>query len=210
VKGKENDWTPMLEDIAQGGGTITWTNRTQFYHHQHWQQIAEAQGLHWIPMGADGAPGSMGVTQYCNRLPPLAFDEIWCAAGTGTTIEGVYHSLMAAANMVAFMPGFNDPALVQKMDQLAAIGKRKLVQRHLPHDKFGKWTPEQIATMNHWYQHTGIGTDIVYTGKLLQLLQTALAGPVWAQPTRVLWIHTGGLQGNRSLKPGVLHYPPQP
>lgn len=210
VKGKENEWTPMLRDIAQGGGRITWTNRSEFYQNQKCMDLANKSGMQWVPMGADGETGAMGVTQYCNRLPSLKFDEIWCAAGTGTTIEGIYHSHLSAATMVAFMPGFRDPALIKKMDHLASNGKRRLLLRQLPKDKFGKYTHEQINTMNEWHQHTGIGTDIVYTGKLLQLLQETLSEKTFQHPTKILWVHTGGLQGNRSLPAGMLHYAPQP
>ena len=51
-----------------------------------------------------------------------------------------------------------------------------------------------------WEGETGIPLDGVYTGKALhRLVQAWREDPAWSGQ-RVLFIHTGGLQGNRSWR----------
>jgi 1-aminocyclopropane-1-carboxylate deaminase len=60
--------------------------------------------------------------------------------------------------------------------------------------------------MNQFWLNTGIPTDIVYTGKLITAFDHLLKENYFKKDTSILLIHSGGLQGNRSLKSGVLLY----
>ena len=64
---------------------------------------------------------------------------------------------------------------------------------------YGKVTPELVAFINDFKRKTGIPLDPVYTGKMmLALLEDIRTGRVPAG-SRVLAIHTGGLQGIRGM-----------
>jgi len=67
-------------------------------------------------------------------------------------------------------------------------------------------TQEQIDCMNQFWKNTGIPTDIVYTGKLVTAFDQLLQEKYFKKDASILLIHSGGLQGNRSVKPGVLLY----
>ncbi len=69
---------------------------------------------------------------------------------------------------------------------------------------YAKTTTELIHFMNQFYTKTGIGTDFVYTGKLLYGISDLIQKKYFTAPNRLLAIHSGGLQGNRSLPPGTL------
>ncbi|MFN7279854.1 MAG: hypothetical protein ACK5VH_06805 [bacterium] len=60
--------------------------------------------------------------------------------------------------------------------------------------------------MNRFHARTGIPTDIVYTGKLMMAVDTLASEGFFAPNERLLVIHSGGLQGNRSLPSGRLHF----
>jgi 1-aminocyclopropane-1-carboxylate deaminase len=60
--------------------------------------------------------------------------------------------------------------------------------------------------MNEFWKRTGIPTDIVYTGKLVAAFEHLLKENYFKNDTKILLVHSGGLQGNRSVKPGVLLY----
>jgi 1-aminocyclopropane-1-carboxylate deaminase/D-cysteine desulfhydrase-like pyridoxal-dependent ACC family enzyme len=71
---------------------------------------------------------------------------------------------------------------------------------------YAKKNTELIHFMNELYAKTGIPTDFVYTAKLFYAV-TDLVGKNELPPgSKLLVIHSGGLQGNRSLPAGTLNF----
>jgi 1-aminocyclopropane-1-carboxylate deaminase len=58
--------------------------------------------------------------------------------------------------------------------------------------------------MNNFYEQTEIPTDFVYTGKLFYAVDDLLRKVFFPKNSKVLVIHSGGLQGNLSLPKGTL------
>jgi 1-aminocyclopropane-1-carboxylate deaminase len=58
--------------------------------------------------------------------------------------------------------------------------------------------------MNEFYRQTSIPSDIVYTGKLFFGITDLIAANYFPAGCRLLFIHSGGLQGNASLNKGTL------
>ena len=69
---------------------------------------------------------------------------------------------------------------------------------------YAKYTNELILFMNDWFNDTGIPSDFVYTGKLFYAFKTLLTENFFPGGSKILLIHSGGLQGNNSLKKGTL------
>ncbi len=77
----------------------------------------------------------------------------------------------------------------------------------LPDYHFGGYArhPDKLLTfMNDLYRQTGIPTDIVYTSKLFFAFYDLVQQHYFPAHSRILLIHSGGLQGNQSLVPGTL------
>lgn len=137
-----------------------------------------------IPEGGAGEPGIKGSMDILRQIDSSPYSHILCAVGTGTTYKG----LMGAA-----APG-------QEVTGISVL---------TPPYHFGGYarhTPELLDFMNGWYQSTGIPSDIVYTGKLFYAALDMVRKEVFPPSSRLLLIHSGGLQGNRSLPPGTLHF----
>jgi 1-aminocyclopropane-1-carboxylate deaminase/D-cysteine desulfhydrase-like pyridoxal-dependent ACC family enzyme len=64
---------------------------------------------------------------------------------------------------------------------------------------YAKHNPDLINFMNGFYRKTGIPSDFVYTGKLFFAVTDLVQKDYFPPGSRVLVIHSGGLQGNRSL-----------
>jgi 1-aminocyclopropane-1-carboxylate deaminase len=81
---------------------------------------------------------------------------------------------------------------------------------HLDHRFHGggyaKTSSEQLAFMSSFYALTGIPTDIIYTSKLMHAAWSMVREGYFPPKSRILVIHSGGLQGNRSLKKGILPF----
>ncbi|WP_431215008.1 hypothetical protein ACQ86N_09865 [Puia sp. P3] len=67
--------------------------------------------------------------------------------------------------------------------------------------------PRQLLDfMNRFYHETGIPSDIVYTGKLFYALDDSISRDLYPPHSHILVVHSGGLQGNRSLSTGQLDF----
>ena len=64
---------------------------------------------------------------------------------------------------------------------------------------YAKKNPVLFDTMNVFYKKHGIPTDFVYTGKLIFAFTQMLSENQFPPGSKILLIHSGGLQGNRSL-----------
>ena len=56
-----------------------------------------------------------------------------------------------------------------------------------------------FQSMNDFFNTHHIPTDFVYTGKLVHAFYRMMEAGAFARDSKVLLIHSGGLQGNRSL-----------
>ena len=65
---------------------------------------------------------------------------------------------------------------------------------------------ELIDFINEFHRETGVPSDIVYTGKLFYAFRDSIRNSFFPSHSRLLIIHSGGLQGNQSLPPGTLNF----
>jgi len=137
-----------------------------------------------IPEGGAGQPGIKGSMDILRGIDSSPYFHILCAVGTGTTYKG----LMAAA-----APG-------QEVIGISVL----TAPYHF--GGYARHTPELLNFMNSWYHATGIPSDIVYTGKLFYAAVDMVRKGLFPPHSRLLLIHSGGLQGNRSLPPGSLDF----
>ena len=67
-----------------------------------------------------------------------------------------------------------------------------------------KKTPELINFMNLLYQQYKLPTDFVYTAKMMFAVLDSIEKDFFPRGSKIVCLHTGGLQGNISLPPGSL------
>lgn len=198
VKGHSHLNNPMLNDLKNWKTEITFVNRHQLYDKTFGLNLAQDKGFGWIPMGGDGTEGEKGVERWMNRLPLATYDIVCCATGTGTTAAGIAKSQMKFRELWVFDPGTGDASVPKKFTQL---------QNHLPHRSirffalngaFGKLNRDLEAFMLDWYHQTAIPLDFVYTAPMFRAWADMIAGGLINTGNRILFVHSGGLQGNRS------------
>ena len=69
---------------------------------------------------------------------------------------------------------------------------------------YAKHQPALLQFMNEFYRQTGIPSDFVYTGKLFYAINDLVEKNYFPAGSKLLLIHSGGLQGNESLATGSL------
>ena len=78
------------------------------------------------------------------------------------------------------------------------------ISRDFHFNGYARHQPELISFMNTFYRLTNIPSDFVYTGKLFFAVNDMVMNKIFPPDSKLLLIHSGGLQGNASLEKGTL------
>jgi 1-aminocyclopropane-1-carboxylate deaminase len=162
-----------------------------------------------IPEGGAGKAGIRGAAEILSCLPTAHYSHICCAVGTGATLAGLVNSAGPDQKIfgVSVLKGTIDfePLQDSWITLPASLKNVQLIHE----DHFGgyaKTSKSLFNFMNRVFSESGIPTDFVYTGKLFFSVERMAAGKIFPAGSRILVLHTGGLQGNRSLAPGLLQF----
>jgi 1-aminocyclopropane-1-carboxylate deaminase len=165
-----------------------------------------AEDLYMINEGGYGCKGMEGAKDILKTIEATKYTHIIAAAGTGTMLAG----LIAASNPTQTITGIsvlkNNFSLQKEINDL--LPKEKKDSFQLLYDYhfggYAKQTLPLIRFMNEWYAKTGISSDFVYTGKLFFAVNDLVHKSFFPEGSKILVIHSGGLQGNLSLPKGTL------
>lgn len=156
-----------------------------------------------IPIGGYGSLGVKGAAEIMNFATGKDYTHVFCAVGTGTMIAGISHTCQRAQ-----LGGIN---VVKGTDPLAEIMFLAPTAKPTIYNdyQFGGYARENQSLfhfMNDFYEQNTIPTDFVYTGRLMFAIQDLLNKDKFQPGSKILAIHSGGLQGNKSLKIGTLNF----
>jgi 1-aminocyclopropane-1-carboxylate deaminase/D-cysteine desulfhydrase-like pyridoxal-dependent ACC family enzyme len=160
-----------------------------------------------IPEGGAGSPGILGSEEILAGLELASYSHILCAIGTGTMFTGLVNASLPHQRLIG-IPVLKDMEILP--DTLARnVWNRERIHscRIFGDYHFGgyaKWNPTLLRFMNQFYEMTSIPSDFVYTGKLFYAFSDLVRKKQFPPQSRLLLIHSGGLQGNRSLVRGSL------
>jgi 1-aminocyclopropane-1-carboxylate deaminase len=199
VKGYEGMENAMLSDLRNWGCTIEFISRKHYFDTNYAEKIAEKENLLLIPMGGEGPEGEAGVMAWFNQLPMKHYDYIFCSVGTGTTLSGMAKSHISCNHLIGVDPGTGDRSLSERISTLNENSSSKIISLENGGGKMGRLTPEISGFMDDWFAQTGIHLDFVYTAPMCKFFVKMALLRQLKQGCRVLLVHTGGLQGNRSF-----------
>ncbi len=202
LRGEPQD-TPTIRDLEAFGMHLHWLGyggyraRNQPGFWAPWQ--ARYPGWHCVPEGGGGELGEAGcaliVEQARAQLSSLGwsdYDAWWLAAGTGTTLAGL---VRAEAGGHPVHGALAVPRGYGVEDHLAALAGYQL------HDAcrggFAKVDDELSAFIAASEAESGVPLEPLYTGKALLALKQQ-AG-CFERGARLVFVHTGGLQGRRGF-----------
>ena len=156
----------------------------------------------------EGGYGSLGAAGASTMLDGLVdpYTHICCAAGTGTMTAGLANSAKER-KVVAISVLKNNHGLEGMIRALLNSDANPPVLNHDYHfDGYAKYQPALLEFMNKLYQQTQIPTDFVYTAKLFYGVRDLVQKNFFPSGSRILLVHSGGLQGNLSLRKGTLMF----
>lgn len=131
------------------------------------------------------------------------FDYICSAFGTGGTISGLINSVKEHQKVIGF-PALKGNFLEKEIQYFAKRNDNWSLQTEYHFGGYGKYNSELIRFINEFKEQTNIPLDPIYTGKMLFGILDMIAKNQFPENSKILVIHTGGLQGingfNQKLK----------
>jgi 1-aminocyclopropane-1-carboxylate deaminase/D-cysteine desulfhydrase-like pyridoxal-dependent ACC family enzyme len=153
--------------------------------------------------GEKGAEGAADILNYSKK----DFTHCCCAVGSGTLMGGLINSTSPVKKVIGISVMKNNHGLEKNVQSLL---KAEAKEWQLIHDYhfggYAKYKQDLIDFMNEFYSKTNIPSDFVYTGKLFFAVSDLIKNNFFPPGSKLLLIHSGGLQGNASLGKGTLIY----
>lgn len=162
----------------------------------------------FIPEGGydiNGAKGAALIMDMINK----DVTHICCAVGTATTIAGLLIGSNNNQRIIAVpvLKGMIDiEERVAYLTQNKNISKQLHIENGYHFGGYAKGNKELFDFMNRFFKQHVIPTDFVYTGKMMYAVYDLIHKNYFKPGSKIVCVHTGGLQGNLSLPKGTLTF----
>lgn len=213
IRGEELDAqvNPMLQESVQRGMTLQFVSRREFRELRQDCAMLEAQGRYLIPEGGDNMLGMLGAASMMAALQTDIndFTHVLVASGTGCTFAGLRLGLPDRVQLLgvsALKGAWVQRAMVKRMAQLPVSTDNWRLSTEHHRGGFAVIDESLLSFMAEFGHNTGLELEPVYTAKTMSALFDFIQQQTIPAGSRVLFIHSGGLQGKRGFEPN----PPQP
>lgn len=200
--------TATVRDLQAFGMQLHWLGYAGYRaRHQAdfwlpWQ--AHYPGWHCVPEGGGGPLGAKGcaliVEQARRQLAALGWSDYhgwWLAAGTGTTLAGLVLAEAGAREVHGALALPLDHGVPAQVQALAGDHGYRLYPAC--RGGFAKVDETLLGFIDACEAESGMALEPLYTGKALLALREQVERGAFAPGTRLIFLHTGGLQGRRGF-----------
>lgn len=208
IRGDELSHQPLnstLTDVARNGTQIKFISREQYRQRHHPDFLAQLQqaypNYYIIPEGGSNELAIQGCQEIISTADLANYDWICCAVGTGSTLAGIIQKTAHSHTQVLGFSALKDHYLSEQIRLF--INDNRLQHWQMNYDYccggYAKTTPELIQFIHHFEQNYHIPIEPIYTGKMLYGIFDLIQNDFFTANSRILAIHTGGLQAKMSL-----------
>lgn len=199
LEGKEND---TLQFCREQGMQLHFVSREE-YRQRHFEEYldeiaARFRNPYLIPEGGTTRLALKGVAEMTLEIEEQLGampDFVATAAGTGGTAAGI---LSAGANVLAFPALKGGDFLKEDIHRLLNECEQPGILTLLTDYHFGgyaKWNSELLAFMQGFRAEFDVQLEQVYTAKMFYGLFDLIQNGFFKAGTKIVAVHTGGLQG---------------
>lgn len=159
-----------------------------------------------VPEGGYGYLGAKGASLIMDILKSKNPSHVCTCVGTATTLAGLCMNKVASEKIIAIPVIKNMKDIFTRIEALTQLSVEKdlIVFNDYHFGGYAKHNAELITFMNKFYVDCNVPTDIVYTAKMMYGIMDKIANNYFEKGSKIVCIHTGGLQGNYSLPDGTL------
>jgi 1-aminocyclopropane-1-carboxylate deaminase len=214
LRGHEQQ-TPTTVDLQAYGMQLHWLGYGG-YRARHeadfwlpWQ--ARYPALLPIPEGGGGVAGALGCgalrKRVCAQLSTLGWDDYhgwWLAAGTGTTLAGLALAEAGVHAVYGALAVPDDHGVAENVAAILAqtgvpVAEASVHLHQASRGGFARVDAQLLAFMARAEVECGVPLEPLYTGKALLALHDQVVAGHFQRGTRLIFVHTGGLQGRRAM-----------
>lgn len=199
--------TPSLVEAKSYGMELVYLGRTDFQSKKAAMVQANSNmpNCYWVDEGGYGPIGAKGAATILTENDTSDYDYIICAVGTGTMLAGCINACKNHQRVIGIPVLKNEGTINAEITTLLIDQLKPYTLLHQFHQGgYAKTNAAMIEFMNKLWDAEKIPTDIVYTSKLLFAVDQLIKENYFQKEASILVIHSGGLQGNRSLAAGTL------
>lgn len=193
---------PTLSLAAGQGMQLHFVSRADYkrrHERQYLEELSQKFGRCLIiPEGGANELGREGCKEIISTLH-ATYDFAVVAMGTGTTFLGM---LDASANGQMRIIGIPVIKNFTELDQYLASHFNAadfLLMKQYHFGGYARFSMELVTFINQFRKETGIALDPIYTGKMMFGIFDLLSSGFFPVGSKILAIHTGGLQGIRGF-----------
>ena len=155
-----------------------------------------------IPEGGYHPLGAKGASLIVDLIKDKNYTHICTASGTATTLAGILLAADTAQTVISVnvLKGITDTNerikfLTANMHEF----KNLQIFNNYHFGGYAKKSASLIEFMNHCWLKYQLSLDFVYTAKMLYGVIDGIKKDAFTKGSKIICIHTGGLQGNKSL-----------
>jgi len=194
---------PTLTDCKTWGMDVEFLNRAEYEQKDTTRFLGQLENDYpnafVIPEGGDNNDGLIGCREILEHLDTSSYDLVCVPLGRGTTFLGL---LSSTKTVVCAFSSFRSDRTMEHLIKFQDSFKHASINYDYQFGGFGQYNDQLLEFMQSFKQEHQIALDMVYTAKMFFGIQDLLSSGSWANK-KLLAIHTGGLQGNRSLDLGL-------
>lgn len=205
VRGDEGFQNDSLKAAQKSGMHLHFVSRAEYQQketEEYHEQLKHLFGRFFlIPEGGSNDLGIKGCEAIYQELKKQ-FDYIAVALGTGTTAAGILNVLNQ--EKLLLFPALKGWSTESFPRQELMYQKNKNVEAIIDYHfgGFAKVNQELIDFYYEFQEREGIELDLIYTAKMMYGIYDLAKKDYFKKGSKIIAIHTGGLQGNKSLLAG--------
>ncbi|WP_111895647.1 1-aminocyclopropane-1-carboxylate deaminase/D-cysteine desulfhydrase [Acinetobacter sp. MB5] len=188
---------PTLETARNMGMQLEFISRQAYQQRHEPVFLAQLQqqfpNSYLIPEGGTNALAIQGCQEILTKADLKNYDVFCCAVGTGGTLSGLIEASHTHHQVLGFS-ALKGEFLTQEVEKLAHKNNWKILDAYCC-GGYAKTSPELLKFIRKFEQTYQIPLEQVYTGKMLMGIFDLIEHGYFQSGTRILAIHTGGLQG---------------
>jgi 1-aminocyclopropane-1-carboxylate deaminase len=197
---------PTLQDLTAWGMQLEFINRNDYRNLRNFKTYDALPDIkaneYWIPEGGSLLFALQGIAELIHEIA-IDYDVLCVPCGTGTTLAGIINAVPEQKQLIGFSALKGGDFLNQDVQRLlsttGAQQQNWQINLNYHFGGFAKITPQLLNFIARFEQQHGIALEPIYTGKMLWGLYDLIAQNYFPAGQKIIAIHTGGLQGNRSF-----------
>ncbi len=159
-----------------------------------------------VPEGGYNNEGAKGASLIMDILKNETYAHVCTGVGTATTLAGLLMNNKNNSQIIGVPVIKNMTDIEERIKQLTSHSYKNNLSifNDYPFGGYAKFNNELLDFMNRFYIDYNIPTDFVYTAKMMFAIFDKIKNGYFKRGCKIVCLHTGGLQGNKSLPPKSL------